>query len=184
MSLRYYDNRDILINLLAGFLGVMTLYAVAGNSLYRRGPSDMPPRSKAVPDIVATRMVGVAVLGVVAVGTPPCDEGALAGTWERDGKCGVLEWVSFDGKGAFTWRDDQGNRAHGRYALRGNRLDGPLLDIACLRAENRSTCGFQPGFTANVYITFEEGRFFFNPDPGRPLILRSVASVSSHGRSP
>jgi VanZ family protein len=179
ISGRYYDNRDLIVNMVAGFLGAAVVcLAGRGEASHRAAFGQIAQRRPAANLNTALVMAAVA-FGAVGVGRPPCDEGALAGTWERTGECGLREEVTFDGTGSWTWQDEAGNGARGHYVIEGNRLDGPLLGIVCKWAENQSECGFQPEFTANVYITIEGDRFFFNDAPDLPMIRRKTASIHS-----
>ncbi len=166
---RYYDNKDLLVNFLSGILGAATFF-LAGRRSPTAGATDYetPQYGRAADTFAAVVLVGV-TLGAVILARPPFDERRLAGAWTRMGECGTPEEILFDGKGALHWQDQAGNRARGRYAIGGNRLDGPRLDLVCDWAENRSTCGLQPGFAAKVYITLEEGRFFFDDAPDSPF---------------
>lgn len=165
---RYYDIRDLYLNLLAGGLGAAA-FSLAGRDRPAEAIVTQPPYRPAA-DIAAAIVLVAVVACAATVGRPPFDEQSVAGAWGRPGECGTFEEISFDGAGAFTWSDRAGNRARGRYALGGNRLDGPLLQIECNWAENRSKCGFHPGFAANMYITIETDRFFLNVAPEVPLI--------------
>ena len=165
---RYYDIRDLYINLAAGGLGAAVL-SLAGRGRPVEAIATRPPYHPAA-DIMAAIVIAAVVTCAATVGRPPFDEQAIAGAWGRPGECGTFEEIAFDGADAFTWSDRAGNRARGRYALGGNRLDGPLLQIDCNWAENRSQCGFHPGFAANMYITIETDRFFLNVAPEVPLI--------------
>jgi len=165
---RYYDIRDLYINLAAGGLGAAVL-SLASRDRSVEAIVTQPPYHPAA-DITAAIVIAAVIACAATVGRPPFDEQAIAGVWGRTGECGIFEEIAFDGAGAFTWSDREGNRARGRYALGGNRLDGPLLQIECTWADNKSTCGFHPGFKANMYITIEADRFFINVAPEAPLV--------------
>ena len=175
---RYYDIRDFFVNLLAGGLGAAILsLAGRGHSAGKETVGSPLQRIGGAADLIAFGVLAAVAFGVAAVGHPPWDDDVLAGSWERKGECGVAEQVTFEGGGSFTWRDGAGNHARGRYTLRGNRLDGPLLELVCTGAENRSECGFQKGFAASVYITIEGDRFFFNVAPSHPFISISSSKL-------
>lgn len=170
---RYYDNQDLLVNCLAGVLGGAALF-LAGRVSPVTGTTDRETAThgRAAERLPVVVLVGVA-LGAVVLGRPPFDERTLAGAWARVGECGITEEISLDGKGSLEWKDQAGNRARGLYAIRGNHFDGPRLDLVCVWAENRSACGLQPGFSAKVYITLGEGRFFFDDAPDAPFTRRA-----------
>jgi hypothetical protein len=170
---RYYDNQDLVVNFLAGILGGAA-FLLAGLSPSNAGaPGRGTPEGGPVTDTLAAFVLAGVVLGAAFLARPPFDEQRLAGAWTRVGECGIMEEITLDGKGALEWQDQEGNRARGRYAIAGNRLDGPRLDLVCDSAENKSPCGLQPGFSARVYITLQEGRFFFDDAPDAPFSLMS-----------
>lgn len=173
---RFFDGRDFMINVLAGLLGAAVV-SVAGWGRSSGGLAfGSAPHRFTASDMAAVLVLATVIAVFASAGRRPFDASRLAGTWWRTGECAIVEEVTFDGSRSFTWRDESGNTARGRYALEGNLLDGPRLDLVCTRAENRSGCGFQAGFRAKVYITIDGERFFFNDAPDLPLNLRPNTS--------
>lgn len=160
---RRYDPRDILVNLAAGFLGlVLTLL------LRRVSPCTV------LKGLGHARNAPYLLLGPLAVAiyfyihAVPLPTETVPGTWRRVGDCGVKEWLRLDRDHGLTWWDEAGNRARGTYRITGNRLEGVYFHSACTEAQNESDCGWRPGLEMDLKIRVDAERLLFVHGPERP----------------
>ncbi|MEW6443394.1 MAG: VanZ family protein [bacterium] len=183
---RYYDNRDLVLNLVAATLALATIALVplsaarAAPSDCRRGESDSPPgRRRRLPggllpaDGAAVLALAVLALAIRWIGTPAFDRAPLFGTWQRENRCGTVEWMDIRSSGEVLWRDAEGGRARGLYRILGNRLDGPLLRIEVVDAgagdATGDDCAWRQGETRDRYYRLDAERLVFRLEPLVPF---------------
>jgi len=143
---RYYENRDILVNVSSGLFGLIFYYLYCGF----RGTPLLPAGSRRTGGKVFRRsdLAGLAVIAGVTAGmlyleNLPTDPEDLFGDWERSGRCGGMEAMRLTSPDRFLWWDDQGNRSRGRFHLAGNRLESVILEFMIEEDENHSLCGIR-----------------------------------------
>ncbi len=177
---RYFDLRDIVIDLLAGFLPVLGLLWLP---LHPRGPTErvetMPP--PAVPEKDgSSRTLQAADAGVVLfalflllcavwVGRVSWNLEPLYGEWERENRCGSFERMQVGRDGTILWEDAAGGRARGRYRIRGNRLDGPLLEVDVLEGQGSDACAWTTAERRHRYFKVDTERLLFTKEREFPF---------------
>ncbi len=174
---RYYDARDVGINLCSGVLGLGLLYV---------GRRSMPsPRSQGVAlscppagawsvDLACAASTLVALAGILLIEHYPVEESLLYGVWERPSRCGGMERFRFWPEGVFSWEDTEGNVVRGTYRLAGNHLEGLKIAFTVEEQHNRSRCGLSSSGrrTVSSYLTSSYDRFYFNQHEDRPWFRR------------
>jgi hypothetical protein len=180
LASRYYALRDVVIDLMAGFLPIL------GTLLWPPSPKEpqgrvesIPPASKpektAFPrpvraaDRVALLLTSLLVLGVLWVGRVSRDPEPLYGAWERENGCGQMETIRIGREETILWEDDAGGRARGRYRIRGNRLDGPLLEVDVLEGKGSGSCAWTTGEGRHRYFRVDAERLVFTKEREFPF---------------
>jgi VanZ family protein len=182
LPIRYYDNRDLLLNvvaiglvLLAFFL--LPLWRRTDPGLQRRKSCDQlqAGRISNTPRFLPTDwVVLVIVAGLIPcvrwIGTVPWNPQVLAGSWQRQNLCGTLEWMEIGPSGVILWRDADGREARGTYRILGNRLDGPMLHVEVLIGGQEGSCAWNAGQLRDRYFQLEPDRLLFNLEPLHPFV--------------
>jgi hypothetical protein len=186
---RYFDLRDIVIDLLAGLLPIVGLLLLplrpAGHD-QRVGPAppavpqtDMPRESLRAADVSALLLSLLLLAAVLWVDRPSWRLQPLYGQWERENRCGSLESLHIDKNGTILWNAAEGN-ARGIYRIRGNRLDGPLLDVEVLEAEGTGPCAWVAGERRHRYFRVHGDELVFTRERAFPF-RRAGPPAYPHG---
>lgn len=169
IPLRYYDNRDVLINIISGIMGFGILRIVdPGRDREAARHALHPAARRRLPVAAGATLVAVAA-GMVLVSRPPLDPSALAGAWDRVTERGECECYLFDGREWMEWADREGNRAYGTYALGGNRLDGPMLKLSIEQSCPPDGFGWQAGKEWNAYFRATGHSWHFTHSTAAPF---------------
>ena len=177
---RYYALRDIAIDLMAGFLpivGILWWPLSRGESGRRVEPipsaskpgEAAPSRLVRAGDIWALLLTSLLVLFVLWVGRVSWDLEPLYGAWERENRCGRMERVRIGRGETILWEDAGGGRAMGLYRVRGNRLDGPLLEVEVLAGEGSDSCAWTTGEVRHRYFRVDPERLLFTKEQESPF---------------
>ncbi len=171
---RYYDPRDIVLNVASGFFGILFFFLYRG---LRQGPMER----EAVPmeragawkkDLLAFSLVPLILVGMIYLQRLDFTPSFFYGSWERPSRCGGgMETLSFSPPARFFWGDARGNTADGIYSLEGNRLEPAKINFTFHRVENSSECGMRRRGTKNTVsseILVEENAFYFGLIKKRP----------------
>ncbi len=179
---RYYDGRDLMLNLTASglvLLGAIALSPCTGT----RGSNGAPKNATGATGSTPSRNVpaptasdGLALLLLACVGLAflwirsiRFDPALLAGCWERENPCGIVETIQIEPSGSIFWHDESGGKATGTYEIGGNRLDGPLLRITVRTAAGSGDCAWASGRGRDRYYKIEEKRLLFRIEPSHPF---------------
>jgi hypothetical protein len=172
LASRYYAVRDVLIDLMAGFL------AVLGILWWPPSPREPQERVETIPSASTPRtgepsrrvragdtgpllLTVFLVLGMLWVGRVAWDPEPLHGAWERQNRCGRTERIQIGRDETILWEDVAGGRARGRYRIRGNRLDGPLLEVEVLEGKGSDSCAWTTGERRDRYFRVDTDRLVF-----------------------
>jgi VanZ family protein len=172
LATRRYDDRDVLLNFVAGSLGVLvTLF------MKREDPRRIFPGLLQAGHLpyLALWPLGLAVYLYLHAVPVPRDE--LLGTWQRTGDCYDVESLHLNPDRSFDWQDKAGNRASGTYRLTANRLEGLYIKITVVQAENKRDCGFRSGLSMNFKIAAYADHFAIMQHPQRPWQRVPVGST-------
>ena len=71
--------------------------------------------------------------------------------------------------GTISWEDAAGDRARGTYRVRGNRLDGPLLEVKVLEGQGSDPCSWATGEVRHRYFQVEDQRLVFKKEKELPF---------------
>lgn len=143
---RYYENRDILLNVSSGIFGLIFYYLYRG---FRGEPRPSAgPRQTGGSVFWRRDLAGLAVMAAVTAGmlyleSLPTDPEDLFGYWARPGRCGGVEMMRLTSPDRYAWWDDRGNRSRGRFRLAGNRLESVILEFVIEADENQGRCGIR-----------------------------------------
>jgi len=134
---RYFDMKDVFVNLASGALGL----ALTAASLFNGRCRDLFPRGprQGKTDLAALAVLGAVVFGVVAIHDLDVALHDLEGAWNGDYPFGQEALLVFDGRGTVTIEHYDGITAAADYYFSGNVLDGPILNIVFFDA-----CHFNP----------------------------------------
>jgi VanZ family protein len=161
LPIRYYDNRDFMLNVVAG---VLTLVALA---LFPISRDKRPELCRS--DLLVLSSI-LLILGCLRwVNTVQFDPALLSGTWERLNRCGRLETLNIQLEGLISWRDESGGQASGGYTVSGNRLDGPLLSVHVLEGGGSGPCAWKKGETRDRYFRVTSGVLIFKKEKRFPF---------------
>jgi len=186
LPIRYYDNRDLMLNLVGGSLALLAL--VTFPSMRHDGAQDFhspcaAKDSQPVPkilslvkrsDVLAFSMSMLLLAGLRWVNIVPLDPALLFGAWERLNQCGTLEEIHIQQDGQIAWRDESGGHASGTYTLSGNHLDGPLLTVRDLDGEGIGPCSWRKGEQRDRYFHVDEKTLIFKKEKDFPFIRKSM----------
>jgi hypothetical protein len=180
LASRYYALRDVVIDLMAGFLPIL------GILWWPVSPSEPQERVEPIP-AASTPSTGVSssrvrradtgpllltlflVLGVLWVGRVPWDLEPLYGAWERENRCERTERIRIGRDESVLWEDVAGGRARGRYRIRGNRLDGPLLEVEVLEGKGSDSCAWKAGEGRHRHFRVDTERLLFTKEREFPF---------------
>ena len=169
---RYYDNRDVLVNMISGVMGFWILRVVGpGRDRWEARSSVRPVAGR--PPVAAGIALAAVAAGMALVSRAPLDSSALAGAWDRVSGRGACECYLFDGREWMEWADGEGNRASGTYAVAGNRLDGPMLKISIEQSCPPDGSGWQAGKEWNAYVRVSERSWHFTHSAAMPFFKAS-----------
>ena len=169
---RYYDNRDVLVNMVSGVMGFWILRIVdPGRDREEARPSLSTVRLQ--PPVAAGAALAAVAVGMALVSRAPLDPSALAGAWDRVNEKGVCECYLFDGRGWMEWADGEGNRASGTYAVAGNRMDGPMLKLSIEQSCPPDGSGWQAGKEWNAYLRVSGHSWHFRRNVAVPFFKAS-----------
>jgi len=177
---RYYAQRDLVINLLSGFLPMM---GVLWLPLSKREPQEnigpIPSVLNArtersfsrlrAADIIPVLLLSFLLLGVLWVGRVTWDLEPLYGAWERENRCGRMERIQIGRKGTILWEDTAAGRAIARYRIGGNRLDGPLLEAEVLEGQGSDSCAWTKADRRDRYFRVDSERLLFTKERELPF---------------
>jgi len=179
---RYYDSRDLLLNMTASglvLLGGFALFPgddrVHGKDAPQnpRGTAGRNPRRDGLAptpsDKIAVILLVLVVLAFVWIGSVQWDPVLLAGCWERENPCGVDETMQIDPAGLIVWRDQSGAHASGTFEITGNRLDGPQLRITVKAASGSGDCAWAADRGRDRYYRVDERLLLFCVEPSHPF---------------
>ncbi len=177
---RYFDVRDLVIDLVAGLLPVLVLLGFPSPAREERGGVEAPPvpeaqkvegafRSFRAADVSALALAVLLVLAVLWVDNVSWDLEPLWGIWVRQNPCGRTERIRIGRDGGVLWEDDGGGIAKGTYRVGGNRLDGPLLEIRVLEAKGSGPCSWTTGEVRPRYFRVEADRLVFTKEKPFPF---------------
>ncbi len=80
------------------------------------------------------------------------------------------------------WEDDAGGRANGRYRIRGNRLDGPLLEVEVLEGNGSNSCAWTTGEGRHRHFQVDTERLLFMKEREFPFERVNPEQVVQNGR--
>jgi hypothetical protein len=172
---RYYALRDIVIDLMAGFLPILgiLLWPLPSSESREIGkpiPRKPEPSSRIrASDGWALLLTAFLVAGLLWVGRVSWDLEPLYGDWERQNRCGQIERVRIVRDATVQWEEEAGGRAKGRYQIRGNRLDGPLLEMEVLEAKGEGPCAWTAGEERHRYFRVNTETLLFTKEPEYPF---------------
>ena len=180
---RYYDIRDIRLNVIAGGLPLVAFYLlpqVRGEekeSDRQELPSTATGHRSPLLPLLRLPDLSVLIVGVVLffltgwIEHGEWDPSLLVGSWERTNKCGTVERMQVEKDGFIRWEDTAGRSAQGSYQVRGNRLDGPLLQISVADGitEPVDPCGWKEKERRDRYFEAGEERLLFKNEPNLPF---------------
>jgi hypothetical protein len=177
LASRYYALRDVVIDLMAGFLPMLGLLwwplaptGPEGRTRSVSAPSTaVPSRRVRASDTCAFLMTSFLVFGAFWVRGVSWDMEPLYGTWERENRCEQVERIRFGRDETVLWEDDAGGRARGRYRVRGNRLDGPLLEVEVLEGKGSNSCAWTAGEWRRRYFRVDAERLLFVKERAFPF---------------
>jgi len=179
LASRYYALRDVVIDLMAGGLPVLGLlwWPPSPREPQERvesAPSAPTPRANESlrcrpADAGALLWTSFLVLGVLWVGRVPWDLELLYGVWERENPCERTERIRIGRDETILWEDLEGGHARGRYRIRGNRLDGPLLEVEVLEGEGSDACAWTAGEARHRYLQVDTERLLFTKERAFPF---------------
>jgi len=140
---RYYDVRDIGLNVVSGALGI------ASFALFRASfPLSSTPRlpapwggKKTAMDIAAVAAMAVFPLLLWRIDYVEANLDPLYGQWLRTGACGEADSLEFFTDGRFFWKDSLGHQSQGDFYLEGNRLDETKIVMVIKHTNNDTQCG-------------------------------------------
>ena len=179
---RYYDSRDLLLNMTASGLVLLGGFALSrhhdraegkGARQNARSTTGLNPRQEnpvSTPsDKIAAILLALVVLAFVWIRSVRWDPVLLAGCWERENPCGVGETILIDPAGSILWRDQSGAHASGTFIIAGNRLDGPQLRITVTAASGSGDCAWSADRGRDRYYRVDERRLLFCIEPSHPF---------------
>ena len=120
-------------------------------------------------DVTLFLLTVVLILGVLWVENVSWDLGPLYGTWERDNPCGRTEKLQIGKDGTVLWQDGAGGIARGTYRVRGNRLDGPLLEVQVMEGQGSGPCSWTTGEIRPRYFQVDAHRLVFTKERAFPF---------------
>ena len=109
------------------------------------------------------------VLGVLWVGRVSWDLEPVYGAWERENRCERTERIQIGRDESILWEDGAGGRARGRYRIRGNRLDGPLLEVEVLEGKGSDSCAWTTGEGRHRHFRVDSERLLFMKEKEFPF---------------
>ena len=188
LASRSYALRDVVINLLAGFLPMLALFWLPLRPREERKqieamPSASRPRTGGLgirfqtSDTVPVLLTLLLVCGLLWVGRVPGDLDALYGSWERENRCGRIERIRIGRDGTILWDDVAGGLARGRYRIGGNRLDGPLLEVEVLEGQGSGPCAWATAARRDRYYEVDTERLIFRKEREWPF--RKIAPLTN-----
>jgi hypothetical protein len=176
---RYFDIRDVVIDLLAGILPVfgllfLPLSSEGGGRRFEPAAqtgsaSPKPSRAFRAADANALLLASLLLLGVLWVDRVSWDLDPLYGDWERENACGSVERMRVGMDGTVAWEQAAGGAARGSYRVGGNRLDGPLLEVRVLEAQGSNPCSWRVGEVRVRYFRVERESLTFQLESGLPF---------------
>lgn len=176
---RYFDVRDVVIDLLAGGLPVLGLFLLPlqAEEKVKRMETPMPTsvepegrsRDHRVSDVSTLLLALLLFLGVLWAGWVSWDMEPLYGEWRRENRCGSIEWLRIEADGNILWKESDGGKGRGTYRVRGNRLDGPLLEVQVRDAEGDGPCAWKTGEGRHRYFHVDEERLLFKKEKEFPF---------------
>lgn len=168
---RTYDPRDVVVNVVAGLLGLLLTLVLRVRPPAR--PTGGLLHRGNLPFFLVWPAAGLVYVYLHAVPLPTTE---ILGTWTRTGDCRVEEWLRFRPDGTFEWWDEEGNRATARYRLLANRLEGLYFRSETLSSENPSDCGWRPGMRMDLKVTVTQDRLTYLESPDRPWVRDADAA--------
>jgi hypothetical protein len=180
LASRYYALRDVVIDLMAGFLPVLGILwwplaprdpqerveSIPSASTPRTGESSRRVRAA---DVGALLLTAFLVLGLLWVGRVSWDLEPVYGAWERENRCEQTERIQIGRDESILWEDGAGGRARGRYRIRGNRLDGPLLEVEVLEGKGSDSCAWTTGEGRHRHFRVDSERLLFMKEKEFPF---------------
>lgn len=179
---RYYDTRDLLLNLTASGLVLLAIVALSpgmgtsGGNGAPKNASGTTGRILSRKALTPTASDGLALLLLACVGVAfvwirsiRFDPNLLAGCWERKNPCDIVEVIQIDPSGSISWRDESGGQASGTYEIGGNRLDGPLLQITVKTSAATGDCAWDAGRGRDRYYKVDGQELLFRIEPSHPF---------------
>ncbi len=179
LSSRYYALRDLVIDLLAGFLPMIGILWLP---LFPKEPQE---RIEPIPSAVSekdgsSRTLQAADAGIILfalflllcavwVGRVSWDLEPLYGKWERANRCEKTETIRIGRDGTILWEDAAGGRARGQFRIRGNRLDGPLLEVDVLEGQGSDPCAWTTADRRDRYYEVDPERLLFKKEREFPF---------------
>jgi hypothetical protein len=177
---RYYALRDVVIDLLAGFLpmvGILWLPLFPKDRQERIEPIPLASVARTgrpfpwfqAADTVPVLLTLFLLMGVLWVGWVTWELEPLYGAWERENRCGRIERIEVGRDGTILWEDASGGRAAGRYRIGGNRLDGPLLEVEVLEGQGSDPCAWRTADRRHRYFEVNTEKLLFKIEPQFPF---------------
>ncbi len=169
---RYYDHKDVILNVIAGVLPVAGMFWLPLMQTRPKQTRTIPvPESsgqEALPNLrprISDACVLGLVLGVVCamvwIGRVDGNRVLLPGRWERVNRCGLMEWMEIRKDGEITLEDAEGRRAVGWYEVKGDRLDGPQLRVEVILGSGEGPCDWETGSRIHAYFEVEKEQLVF-----------------------
>ncbi|MGW8322277.1 MAG: hypothetical protein ACWGSD_12055, partial [Thermodesulfobacteriota bacterium] len=84
-------------------------------------------------------------------------------------RCERTERIRIGRDGTILWEDVAGGRARGRYRIRGNRLDGPLLEVEVLEGKGSGSCAWTTGERRDRYFRVDSEQLVFTKERESPF---------------
>lgn len=179
---RYYDSRDLLLNMTASglvLLGGVALFRYDDGADGKGAPKNAtgtkgsdPRRKRLAPtpsDMIAALLLAFVALAFVWIRAVQWDPVLLSGCWERENRCGIGETIQIDPAGSIVWRDQSGAHASGTFEIAGNRLDGPQLRITVTAASGSGDCAWRVDRGRDRYYWVDERMLLFRIEPFHPF---------------
>jgi len=165
---RYYDNRDVMVNMASGVMGLGIVRILGPGRDWEVDKTSLRSTARR-PGIMAGAVLAGVVAGMALVSRSPLDPSALAGAWARVNDSGTCECYLFDGHAWIEWVDGEGNRASGTYAFGGNLVDGPMLKLSFEDNCPPDGSGWQAGKKRNAYVRVKEYSWHFRRNAAAPF---------------
>lgn len=174
---RYFDMKDVFVNLASGALG-LALTAASRYDGSRRAPIRPGPRQW-MTDLIALSALAGVILGVVVIHDLDVGLQDFEGAWNGDYPFGQETLLVFDGHGTVTLENRERLLAAGDYYFSGNILDGPILNVVFFDACHFNPWGREVGSSFRRSFEFDGAGIVFIGHAGQPFERISVGAADA-----